>query len=288
MVCKSDPSLDTRRLFGQPFSMNIQRNTAAEAAQRAQISDAYLRNILVRLRVDTGPNSPVRGVQAAIRPSLFKWAGFYLVSMNPSGSFAKGTAIRGGTDIDIFASVSEEATASLEYIYTTLFNRLHEDGFNPRPQNVSIGINVGGYSVDVVPARRHNNLGEFHSLWRRKAQTWTQTNVNKHISAVRNSGRTEEIMILKAWRKQKRLTFPSFYLELLTIEACKGRPVGALSENLWATLAYIRDHIQTAVFIDPANTNNRISDDLTAAEKKSLANAAFVARQATHWNQVIV
>lgn len=168
-----------------------------------------------------------------------------------------------------------------------IFNRLNADGFNPRQQNVSIGINVNGYSVDVVPARRHNNLGEFHSLWRRIAQTWTQTNVNKHINTVRNSGRTEEIMILKAWRKQKGLTFPSFYLELVTIEACKGRPVGALSENVWATLAYIRDHIQTVAFIDPANTNNRISDDLTAAEKTSLANAAALARQATNWNQVV-
>jgi len=251
------------------------------------MSDMYLRNILGRLQVDTGINSPVRGVQTLLRPSLQQWAGFYLVSMNPSGSFAKGTAIRGGTDIDIFASVSEDVSASLEFIYTTLFNRLNADGFNPRQQNVSIGINVNGYSVDVVPARRHNNLGEFHSLWRRKAQTWTQTNVNKHINTVRNSGRTEEIMILKAWRKQKGLTFPSFYLELVTIEACKGRPVGALSENVWATLAYIRDHIQTVAFIDPANTNNRISDDLTAAEKTSLANAAALARQATNWDQVV-
>lgn len=250
-------------------------------------SDAYLRGILVRRRVDTGPRSPVRGVQAILRPSLLSWAGQYLVSMNPSGSFAKGTAIHGGTDIDIFASVSDQVTDSLSVIYTTLFNRLRDDGFNPRPQNVSIGVKVGDYSVDVVPARRQASTGDFHSLYRRKAQTWTQTNVTTHIDAVRSSGRAEEIMILKAWRDQQGLTFSSFYLELVTIEACRNRKVGELAENVWATFAYIRNKIRTEVFMDPANTNNRISDDLSATEKQTLALAAEVALQANDWSQIV-
>lgn len=49
----------------------------------------------------------------------------------------------------------------------------------------------------------------------------------------------------------------------------------------------IRDNIKTAVFIDPANTNNRISDDLTLAEKQALATAASAARRATNWNQIV-
>jgi hypothetical protein len=251
------------------------------------LSDVHLRNILARMRVDIGPNSPVRGVQALLRPSLLNWAGNYLVSMNPSGSFAKGTAIRGGTDIDIFASLSHEVTTNLETIYGTLFNRLRDDGFEPRQQNVSIGIKVRGYSVDVVPARRQSHVGEFHSLWRRRAKTWTQTNVTTHINTVRNSGRAEEIMILKVWRKQWGLVFPSFLLELVTIEACRGRQVGAVSANVWATLIYIRNHIQTVVFIDPANTNNRISDDLTVDEKQALAAAAARACQAKFWGEIV-
>lgn len=250
--------------------------------------DAYLYQILAKRRADTGPKSPARAVQAALQPSLLRWAGKYLVSMEPSGSFAKGTAIRGGTDIDIFASLSSSVTESLEEIYNTLFYRLREEGFSPRQQNVSIGINVGPYSVDVVPARRQSPTGHIHSLYRRKTSSWTQTNVYSHISSVRNSGRLNEIMILKVWRKQNGLAFPSFYLELVTIQACRGRKVGDLSGNVWATLAYIRDNIKTAVFIDPANTNNRISDDLTTAEKQALANAASTALHATNWGQIVV
>lgn len=252
------------------------------------MSDPYLRQILTRLRVDTGPLSPARAVQATLQPTLLRWAGQNLVSMEPSGSFAKGTAIHGGTDIDIFVSLSSNVTESLATIYNTLFNRLRDEGFAPRSQNVSIGTKIGTYSVDIVPARRHGVTGQFHSLYRRKAQSWTQTNVINHINTVRNSGRAEEIMIMKAWREQKRLSFPSFYLELVTIEACRGRKVGDLSKNVWATFAYIRDKIPTTVFIDPSNTNNRISDDLTAPEKQALANAASTALQATNWSQIVV
>lgn len=250
--------------------------------------DQYLRNILARLRVDNGQQSPVRGVQAVLRPSLLNWAGQYLVSMHPSGSFAKGTAIHGGTDIDIFASISEQVTDALLVIYTSLFNRLRDDGFTPRMQNVSIGLKINGYSVDVIPARRQAASGDYHSLYRRKAQTWSQTNVITHINTVRSSGRSEEIMIMKAWREQKGLVFPSFYLELVTIEACRGRKTGALADNVWATLEYVKSNITTAIFIDPSNTNNRISDDLTATEKQALATAAGIARQAKHWSQVVV
>lgn len=207
--------------------------------------------------------------------------------MNPSGSFAKGTALRGGTDIDIFLSLSDVVTDPLQQIYESLFNRLRDDGFSPRRQNVSIGTTIGAFSVDIVPARRHDKTTQYHSLWRNRAGTWTQTNVDTHISAVSNSGRLEEILILKAWRNQKGLRFPSFFLELVVIEACKGRKFGELGDNVWAVLAYIADNIGTATFIDPANTNNRISDDLTAIEKSSLAAAARLARQARQWNEIV-
>lgn len=66
------------------------------------VSDAYLRGILARIKLNTGSNSPAREVQVALLPTLLRWAGQYLVSMEPSGSFAKGTAIRGGTSSPLF------------------------------------------------------------------------------------------------------------------------------------------------------------------------------------------
>jgi len=80
-------------------------------------ADAYLQRILQREAVDTGLDSPVRGVQATIQPIIQQWAGTYLAGVTPSGSFAKGTANKCGTDIDLFISLTSTTTETLKEIY---------------------------------------------------------------------------------------------------------------------------------------------------------------------------
>ena len=70
-------------------------------------ADEYLQTILQREAVDTGIYSPVRGVQSQLQPAIQEWAGGYLLSVTPSGSFAKGTANHSGTDIDLFISLAQ-------------------------------------------------------------------------------------------------------------------------------------------------------------------------------------
>ena len=86
-------------------------------------ADEYLRGILGREAVDTGPQSPVREVQSVMDPIIRGWAGNRLLSIHPSGSFMKGTANKSGTDIDLFISLSEETTETLKEVYDKLFNR---------------------------------------------------------------------------------------------------------------------------------------------------------------------
>lgn len=148
-------------------------------------ADAYLQQILNREAVDTGPYSSVRGVQSTLAPLIRDWAGIQLVSINPSGSFAKGTANASGTDIDLFISLAADTTNPLKEIYGTLAKRLQDRGYTVRRQNVSLNIRVGTIAVDLVPARRQDNTSEDHSLYRRKADTWTKTNVINHINYVR-------------------------------------------------------------------------------------------------------
>jgi nucleotidyltransferase-like protein len=249
-------------------------------------ADQYLYGILQREAVDTGLFSPVRGVQGVLTPRLQEWAGNLLVSITPSGSFAKGTANRSGTDIDLFISLHSGTTASLKEIYETLHTKMSQSGYNPKRQNVSINVRVNGYDVDLVPAKRQSFIGEDHSLYRRKADTWTKTNVAQHIAHVRGAGRLNESRVLKLWRAQKGLEFPSFYLELTAIDALYGR-FGGLADNVWAVFQYLRDRFQNARVMDPANTNNCISDDLTAAEKIVVSAAAGRALQGKDWGEIV-
>lgn len=249
-------------------------------------ADAYLQTILAREAVDTAATSPVRGVQAILQPAINEWGGVQLRMVHPSGSFAKGTANRCGTDIDLFISLKHDTTNALKEIYTTLFDKMKEKGYTPKQQNVSINVRVNGYSVDLVPAKHQGGPSEHHSLYRRRADTWTQTNVMTHIATVTKAGRIAESRIMKLWRNQKQLDFPSFYLELAVIEALSGAR-GTLSQNVWKAFEYLRDRLPNARVVDPANTNNIISDDLSIAEKKTLASAAGEALKATDWNQIV-
>ncbi|WP_395713240.1 nucleotidyltransferase, partial [Reyranella sp.] len=171
-------------------------------------------------------------------------------------------------------------------IYGTLAKRLQDRGYTIRRQNVSLNIRVGTIAVDLVPARRQDNTSDDHSLYRRKADTWTKTNVINHINYVRTGGRIAETRVLKLWRDQHRLDFPSFYLEMVTILALSGR-WGGLSDNVWTVLQYLRDSFVDARFVDPANTNNIISDDLTANEKSAIRTAATQTLAASNWSQIV-
>lgn len=249
-------------------------------------ADQYLTSILFREQVDIGPNSPVRAVQNLLMPPLNAWAAGNLSAIHPSGSFAKGTANRSGTDIDLFLSVSETVTLPMREIYDTLFAQMASWGYSPRRQNVSININVGSYSVDLVPAKRQNAYSNDHTLYRRKADTWTKTNVITHINHVAHSGCVNEVRIIKLWRNQKGLDFPSFYIELTAMAALAGR-YGTLSQRVWIIFEYLRDRFPNARVVDPANTNNVISDDLTAQERARISAAARTALAATDWSQIV-
>jgi hypothetical protein len=249
--------------------------------------DQYLQGILAREAVNTTTTSPVLGVLTTLRPILDEWAGGQLRSIRASGSFAKGTANHSGTDIDLFVSLKSDTQQTLKEIYTMLFNRVKEKGYQPKQQNVSINIRVGGYDVDLVPAKHQGGNSEDHSLYRRRADTWTKTNVANHISTVQKAGRTSESRVIKLWRNQKGLDFPSFYLELTVIAALSGTRSG-LSDNVLKVFTYLRDSFPGARVVDPANTNNIISEDLSAADKTKVANMAASALNATNWNQIVV
>ena len=195
--------------------------------------DHYLANILIREVVNTDVGSPVLAVQNTLLPTLREWGGIYLLNVRPSGSFAKGTANHSGTDVDLFLSVAQNVPNTMKEIYESLFNKMLEKGYRPKRQNVSINICIGGYSVGLVPGKRQDNYSNDYSLYRRRADTWTKTNIITHINKVVQSGRAPEIRVLKLWRDQNGLDFPSFYLELTVMNApTYGPHVGSSTQPL--------------------------------------------------------
>ncbi|MEJ2422817.1 MAG: hypothetical protein P8018_14135 [Acidobacteriota bacterium] len=145
-----------------------------------------------------------------------------------------------------------------------------------------------GYKIDLVPARVQAGYVNRHSLYRRKADSWTVTDVSRHIALVRGSGRTEEIRLAKVWRSLNQLEFPSLALELAVLQATKGRRLGAVADNFWEVLRYLSvESFLTTRLVDPSNTANIVSDDLTIGEKAAVVEAARRARNQLRWDAII-
>lgn len=224
-----------------------------------------------------------------LRPHIHTWANGHEYEIRPSGSLAKGTAIIGTSDMDIFISLNPSVSTcnTLENVYNTLRNRFHASGHSPREQNVSVGITHSGLKIDVVAGVRHHVLGQDHSIWKRKARTWTKTNVDEHVRYVVGSGRISDIKAVKIWRKLRGLDFPSFYLEMSVIEALRGKLLaGSPSEHFVAVMNYLANDLRTKTIKDPANSANEVSEDLTDNEKMIVANAAARTLQGG-WQQAI-
>jgi tRNA nucleotidyltransferase (CCA-adding enzyme) len=247
-------------------------------------ADSYLRRLLASYAVNRD------GAEAAgqsIYPLLESWGKEYLVRAAFSGSLAKGTGVSISTDADIFLSLSSATPGTLAEIYHSLYDAVTVAGYAASKQNVSIGVTVGGYSIDLVPGRRQSQYGNDHSLYRSRANTWTKTNVDTHIGYVTGSGREDEIRILKLWRTRHTLNFPSFYLELATIDALHYARHGEVAANVCRVLEHLRDNITSSTYIDPANTNNIVSEDCTALEKMTIALQARESLLKRTWEEVV-
>lgn len=245
-------------------------------------NNTYLQNLLKNYR----PSADLvvfMSIWSEVQNLANSWAGSLLNEACASGSYAKGTAIRGGTDFDFFLSLKDECTNSLKEIYDSLYSFLVQQRLNPRKQNVSIGINLQGKQIDFVPGKKQNILFEDHSLYKFKLSSWTKTNIKTHIDLIKSSGRSNEIKLLKIWRKCQNLDFPSFYLELMVLETFN-HPFDFLytdlDSNLLKVLDFITANIESKIIQDPANSANFLSDDLLQKEKKLIANrAAYSANQ---------
>jgi hypothetical protein len=229
-----------------------------------------------------------------LKNTLQTWASDCYVDILDSGSRAKRTAISLGSDVDYLVSLKSNCNdnnGGLKSCYDSLFQAL--SAYYPaRKQNVSVRINVNGLEVDITPAKKQNWSGNYHSLYLSKSDSWTQTNIQRHITDISQSGRIDEIKVLKIWRELHHIDFPSIYLEYLLVKnILLNRPKGISSlENnvmhVFNELAKTQNNPLKARIVDPANSNNILSDLLTDAEKNKIIYQAQVASRES-WNQIV-
>lgn len=212
-----------------------------------------------------------------------------------SGSRSKQTAISLASDYDYFISLSSGCNVNQKGI-DAISDSLHEHlnrkyPYNIRRQNVSTRVEISGLNIDVTAGIKISGYQNYHWLYRSRDGSKKQTNAKMHIDDVSNSGRTNEIKLLKIWRELNKLEFPSIYLEYLMIKKIllnRSTDINSLSNNVSYTFTELARDSGNPLYSkidDPANTRNVLSELLTQAEKAKIINVAKATVQ-SKWNQV--
>jgi hypothetical protein len=249
--------------------------------------DEYLSAVLVSCRAQTGRLGPGLAVRDGLLPVVRAWAGTQLLDLRLSGSYAKATAIVGGTDVDLFCSLRSNTTQTLKQLYDSLAVQLGISGYAVRRQNVSLGITFGGLKVDITPGKQQTPSTTDHSIYVRRLDSWRQTNVDMHISLVKSSGLVDVILLVKRWRQVHNLEFLSFALELAVIRSLGASRYYTLGNALMAVFRFLTNNIRTCQLLDPANSNNNLMDEFSDREKSAIAALAAQATTATTWRQIL-
>jgi hypothetical protein len=205
-----------------------------------------------------------------------------------AGSYGKQTMIRARYDLDLVIYWPHTATYTIKGIYDAVGQVLQKEWQVVNSKTVCWELPFdGGFHIDVVPGRALDANYFEANLHRSDTGTTLKTSLKTHIDTVRGSGRTDAIRLMKLWKERRGVPFrKSFLLEVMTIEGCKGKRFDDHAGQVMAALGYIRDNIETCNVIDPANTNNSLSDDLSPDARKRIKAAAAAAIAAQSWGDV--
>jgi len=249
--------------------------------------DEYVRLVLTKYDLPGGEGSPAELAAADLAKPITEWAGRFLLGIRPCGSYAKGTRITGGTDIDLLVSLGPRTPLDVDKLYERFFTFLKGKGYKPVRGNVSIGLQHHGLEVDMVPARQEWGGSNDHRIFETEHQRVTRTNFDTHRRVVQESDVVEEIRLVKIWRLLRNLRLPSFCLELAVMDALHHRPRHQPAANMEVVLRYFKDTLPNAPIRDPANFENRVSDDLLKHEKIAIAEAAAASLKQADWGKVV-
>ena len=202
-------------------------------------------------------------------------------SIRYAGSKAKGTMIAESYDLDITCYFPSNNDSSLKELHDSVEKTLSE-GYRVIHKASAIRIKKvddeveTDYHVDVVPGRfvdgkdgdvfLHVSYGDKERI---------QTNLETHISFVETSKCQDIIKLVKLWKVRNNVPLKTFVLEILVVETLSGsKSKDDLARSLRSVLEEIGDKIGTIKLVDPANSNNIVSETLERSEKEIIASKA--------------
>lgn len=209
-------------------------------------------------------------------------------SIRYGGSKAKGTMILDSFDLDVTCYFDNDDTTAgdtLQEIYESVAETCEDDYYIERkPSAVRLKCKDANgenedYHIDVVPGRFVDDARDDVFLYRHSGEKGRQkTNLDVHISHVKDSGVIDSIRLTKLWRVRNEMSVRNFILELVTIELLKGKKDKSITDQLTHVWTELRDNIDDITIEDPANpTGNDLTELFNSTIKFELCDAAGMA-----------
>ncbi|MFA4974269.1 MAG: hypothetical protein WC683_16805 [bacterium] len=268
-------------------SDGIRRRLARARPQPDPQITSYLEHLLVKYALRPQDEEAIRRARAQYEGLLLGgWEGG-----NPriryAGSVAKGTAIRVSYDLDMVLYFPAESAMSISECYEAVERRLRSARRRPKRRNVALRVQHPGFHVDIVPGKTLKSDSRYANLYVSGARTTRQTSIEQHVAHVREGGLRDVLQILKLWRVRHKVPIGSFAIELATAEALRGYQDPKLDRRVMRVLEFLRDDFQSARLLDPANSNNIISDLVSLHNKRRVAEIAARGCSEDFWKHVV-
>lgn len=206
-------------------------------------------------------------------------------SIRYAGSYAKNTMIRDSYDLDIVCYFDHEDTtagSSLKEIFENVHQVLATKYYvQPKTSALHLeeGVETKRYThVDVVPGRFTDSSRSDAFIFQNGAEKHRlKTNIDTHVSYIRDSGLTDAIRLVKLWRERFGFKAKTFILELLVVDTLSGFQEKPLDEQLIRFWEALRDNIDDLAVKDPANPEGNDLSKIFADHKPALQFAAETA-----------
>lgn len=245
-----------------------------------------LREIARNLRPTQVQINQIQKYRNSIEKVLKNELNRYNIRIYYAGSYAKSTGMKNSLDMDLVIRFPSTIRQNTKECYELVYDVLKRNNWGPRRRNAAIRISQ--YSLpgsttlehaDIVPEKQISNT-QFCNLWLNRENRALKTSVHRHLEETKKLGMHDLIRLLKYWRSQYKLLYPSFILEQCLIRWKNDEPRNASQDiitRLQTHVHYIARRIKNISLKDPANPSvNTITnpESFPIADKNKIAQIA--------------
>ncbi len=245
-----------------------------------------LREIAKNLKPTQIQKNQIRRYKTSIENVLKNELNRYNIRIYYAGSYAKNTGMKNSLDLDLVIRFPSTIRNSIKECYELVYDVLRRNNWNPRRKNAAIRISnlsLPGETkldhADIVPEKQITNT-EYCNLWLNRENRVLKTSVQRHMEAIRELGMLDLVRLMKYWKSQHKLQYPSFILEQCLIRWAKDEPRNSSKDiitRLQTHINYISRRIKNISLKDPVNPNGNI---ITNQKSFPTANKNKIARVA--------